>query len=119
MLACPYKARSILFYDQYEWELKNIVDGLGESDIDPDRIGVATKCNFCFPKIADGMRKGYQPGRDAEASPECVISCSAKALTFGELDNPDSMVSQLLRERKTARLQEELGTDPSVYYIVD
>ncbi len=119
IVACPYQARSIIFHDKYDLEVKNIVHGLGGSDTNPDRVGVATKCNFCLPKIADGMRKGCRPGRDADASPQCVISCSAKAMRFGDLDDPDSVVSQLLREGKTARLQEELGTDPSVYYIVD
>lgn len=119
IVACPYQARSIIFHNKYELEEKSIVHGLGESDINLARVGVTTKCNFCLTKIIEGMRKGYNPGRDAEASPECVISCSAKALRFGDLDNPDSAVSQLLRERKTARLQEELGTDPSVYYIIE
>jgi phenylacetyl-CoA:acceptor oxidoreductase subunit 1 len=118
-VACPYQARNIIFHDKYELEVKNIVHGLGGSDINLDRVGVATKCNFCLPKIAEGLRKGRQPGRDADASPECVMSCSAKALRFGDLDDPDSVVSQQLREEKTARLQEDLGTDPSVYYIVE
>ncbi len=119
VVACPYQARRIIFHNKYQLEEESIVHGLGESDINRARVGVSTKCNFCLPKISEGMREGYQPGRDTEASPECVVSCSAKALSFGDLDDPDSPVSQLLRERKTARLQEELRTDPSVYYIVE
>jgi phenylacetyl-CoA:acceptor oxidoreductase subunit 1 len=118
-VACPYQARNILFHNKNEFEMANIVHELSESNINFERIGVCTKCNFCLPKIEEGIDKGLQPGRDPEASPECVISCSAKALQFGDLDNPDSIVSQLLRKTKTARLQEELGTDPSVYYIVE
>jgi phenylacetyl-CoA:acceptor oxidoreductase subunit 1 len=83
-----------------------------------DHIGVATKCNFCLPRVDAGLAQGLQPGLDPEATPACVISCSANALHFGDLDDPDSEVSQLIRENKTARLQEELGTDPAVYYIV-
>jgi Fe-S-cluster-containing dehydrogenase component len=49
----------------------------------------------------------------------CVVSCAADALCFGNLDDPDSAVAQLIRENKAVSLQEELGTDPAVYYLVD
>jgi hypothetical protein len=38
-------------------------------------------------------------------------------LTFGDLDDPDSAVSRLIREREGFQLHTEYGTDPSVYYI--
>jgi hypothetical protein len=38
-------------------------------------------------------------------------------LTFGDIDDPRSPVSKLLRERHPIQLQDEYGTDPSVYYI--
>jgi phenylacetyl-CoA:acceptor oxidoreductase subunit 1 len=119
IIACPYQARIIIFHNEHELKVKKIFYGLGDADINLDRIGVSTKCNFCRQKITEGMRRGLTPGLDRDASPECVISCSAKAMRFGDLDNPDSVVSRLLRERKTARLQERLGTEPSIYYILN
>jgi phenylacetyl-CoA:acceptor oxidoreductase subunit 1 len=82
-----------------------------------DRTGVCTKCTFCMSRIDEGLKRGLQPGIDAEASPVCVITCSAGALHFGDLDDPGSSVSRLIRDNAVARLQEELGTDPSVYFI--
>ena len=38
-------------------------------------------------------------------------------MTFGNLDDPDSEVSVLIRERKGFALQSEYGTEPSVYYV--
>jgi hypothetical protein len=38
-------------------------------------------------------------------------------MTFGNLDDPDSEVSVLIRERKGFTLQPEYGTEPSVYYV--
>jgi Fe-S-cluster-containing dehydrogenase component len=64
------------------------------------------------------MLQGLQPGRDREATPICVVSCSSNALHFGDLDDPDSTVSRLIRENNVVRLHEELDTDPSVYYIL-
>ena len=63
--------------------------------------------------------RSLHPGKDQEATPACVVSCSANALHFGNLDDHESLVSWLIRENKTVCLLEELGTDPSVYYIVD
>ncbi len=43
--------------------------------------------------------------------------CQARALTFGDLDDPNSEVSKLIREKHGFVLHEEYGTEPSVYYI--
>ncbi|GBE00242.1 tetrathionate reductase subunit B precursor [bacterium BMS3Abin07] len=117
IVACPYHARSIVFHDKSEFLMKTIEQESVERDKNFDRIGICTKCNLCMTRIDDGMSKGLQPGIDPEASPMCVISCSANALHFGDIDDPDSNVSQLILNNKTVCLQEELGTHPSVYYI--
>ena len=43
--------------------------------------------------------------------------CPVGARVFGDLLNPDSPVSQVIAANPTLRLREELGTEPSVYYI--
>jgi hypothetical protein len=48
----------------------------------------------------------------------CALSCIANAIHFGDLDDPESNISRLIRENVTSRLMEDLGTDPSIYYIV-
>ena len=82
-------------------------------------IGTSTKCNFCRPRIDAGLEKGLEPGEDPDASPACVINCTAEALTFGDLNDPKSRVAQLVRENHTVCLQEALDTQPSIHYIVD
>lgn len=109
VVACPYQARSISWLDNISAET---------SDKNPDRIGVCTKCNFCLKHIDAGLAQGLQPGKDPEATPQCVRFCLAEALHFGNLDDPQSEVSKLLRENKTARLHPELGTDPCAFYIL-
>ena len=84
----------------------------------PDGIGVCRKCDFCVSRLDAGLKQGLQPGQDFEATPMCVRYCIAEALYFGDLDDPKSEVSKLIRENKTARLNEELQTDPSVFYIL-
>jgi Fe-S-cluster-containing dehydrogenase component len=46
-----------------------------------------------------------------------VVSCPAKARTFGDLNDKRSEVSQLLKKYKSSRLKVEAKTEPNVYYI--
>ncbi|NJD56941.1 MAG: 4Fe-4S dicluster domain-containing protein [Nitrospirae bacterium] len=116
IVACPYRARTI-FTREFDFETRDwSMSGMTEER--SDRTGVCTKCTFCMSRIDEGLRQGLRPGMDDEASPVCVITCSAGALHFGDLDDPDSEVSVLIREHSTVRLQEELGTDPSVSFIL-
>jgi len=64
-----------------------------------------------------GLAKGLKPGVDREATPACVNTCQARAMTFGDLDDPESEVSKLIREKDGFQLRPEYGTDPAVYYI--
>lgn len=67
--------------------------------------GVIEKCTFCVHRVEKGLM------------PACVTTCPVSALHFGDLDNPDSNVSRLLAKKSSFRLLEELGTEPSVYYV--
>ena len=59
------------------------------------------------------------PGLDPDVTPACVNSCISGAMHFGDVNDPDSNISMLLAETRHFRMHEELGTDPSVYYIWD
>jgi molybdopterin-containing oxidoreductase family iron-sulfur binding subunit len=67
--------------------------------------GVIEKCTFCVQRVEQGLK------------PACVVGCPDNALHFGDLDDPDSVVSRLLVQKSSFRLLEELGTEPRVYYI--
>lgn len=68
-------------------------------------------------KIDAGLAKGLKPGVDREATPACVNTCMCKARVFGDLDDSDSQVSVLLREREWYVQHPEFGTEPSVFYL--
>ncbi len=67
--------------------------------------GVMEKCTFCIHRLDQGLQ------------PACVGVCPTWAITFGDLDDPNSDVSTLLRERASFQLLEDLGTSPNVFYI--
>ncbi len=64
-----------------------------------------------------GLENGLVPGVNPEATPACVNDCPVNARTFGDLKDPESDVAQLIANKSTFVLREELGTRPSVYYI--
>ncbi len=116
IVACPYHARTI-YDEEHDFDVNEMSRRLGVRYAGTDLGGVCTKCNFCNERIDEGLARGLRPGVDPEASPVCMNSCSAHAIYFGNLDDEDDVVSRLIRGNKTSRLQEELGTGPSVYFI--
>ncbi|MFC1816227.1 sulfate reduction electron transfer complex DsrMKJOP subunit DsrO [Thermodesulfobacteriota bacterium] len=99
MAACPYGSRSFNFRDPRPFIKKT-------NPAFPTRMkGVVEKCNFCAERLAKGEM------------PACV-EASAGGITFGDLEDPDSNVRELLKSNYTIRRKLGLGTGPSVYYIV-
>ncbi|PIV27855.1 MAG: (4Fe-4S)-binding protein, partial [Anaerolineae bacterium CG03_land_8_20_14_0_80_58_20] len=68
-------------------------------------IGNVRKCHFCLHRIKDGML------------PACTTTCIGRATHFGDANDPDSLVSELVASSNVMRLKEELGTEPRVYYL--
>jgi phenylacetyl-CoA:acceptor oxidoreductase subunit 1 len=120
VVVCPYQNRTFLSKDKdsgYFPEHDMTRFEKAGKKIYPHTHGTTEKCNFCMERIDAGMAKGLKPGVDREATPACVNTCQARALTFGDLDDPDSEVSRLIKEKNGFQLYPEYETDPSVYYI--
>lgn len=65
----------------------------------------AEKCSLCAHRIDQGLE------------PFCVICCEGQAMYFGDLNDPESPISQVLAKRKAFQLKPEAGTNPSVHYL--
>ena len=100
MAGCPYGARSFNFIDPRK--------GLSELNPEfPSRTkGVVEYCNFCTERVDQGLQ------------PSCVVSCDSGALTFGDLNDPNSEIRQVLASNTTMRRKPEIGTKPNVFWIV-
>ncbi|WP_457573157.1 sulfate reduction electron transfer complex DsrMKJOP subunit DsrO [Desulfolithobacter sp.] len=101
MAACPYGARS------FNW--RNPRDFIENYNREfPSRMrGVVEKCNLCAERVALGKQ------------PACVETCGdTKAMIFGNLNDPDSEIRQVLKANYTIQRKPSLGTHPSVFYIV-
>ena len=109
MMACPYGAR----YSVDEWK-SYFPEGLPLSEYEQHSkqvweekrgVGVATKCDFCIDRRAEGRECA------------CNQACPAKARVFGDLDDPESEISYLIKTRRGFVLRPEVGTEPKVYYL--
>jgi molybdopterin-containing oxidoreductase family iron-sulfur binding subunit len=108
IMNCPYWAR------HFNWEKPsaNKVDGGNEdyegTQYDPPRdrpAGVVEKCTFCIHRVRLGKVT------------RCTEACPRKARVFGNINDPNSTISRVLKERQAFRLKEELGTNPRIWYL--
>ncbi len=126
-VACPYGVRYFNWYAP-QWE-----EGL-DRHLNPDRVtgnkdlegpairprGVVEKCTYCIHRLHKARARAEAEGREFrpdEYVPACVQTCTGKARFFGDLDDPDSIVSRLSQERRAFRLLEEAGTHPKTIYL--
>lgn len=103
MAACPYTGVRSFNWEEPSFYLDHKT---GDSDIAPHQKHVVEKCTFCYQRQARGEE------------PACMEMCPERARFWGDLDDPDSDVSRLVRDREHMQLLPEKGTEPSVYYLV-
>ena len=109
MAACPFGARSFNWGDPRKAPKELNPNFPTNPDYPTRSKGVVEKCNFCAERLA----KGQVP-----ACVEAAESLRSDALSFGDLEAPDSKVRELLRSHFSIRRKAELGTGPNVYYIL-
>lgn len=101
MITCPYFAR------HFNWKHPHVP----KEETNPkvpleEKAGVVEKCTFCIHRVREGMVT------------RCTEVCPVQARKFGDLNDPNSNVSQILRTRRVVfRVKEELGTEPRIWYV--
>ncbi|HIT51666.1 MAG TPA: 4Fe-4S dicluster domain-containing protein [Candidatus Aveggerthella excrementigallinarum] len=103
MAACPYTGVRSFNWEEPQYHLDFAV---GDADVSPHQKHTVEKCTFCWHRLAKGVQ------------PACVEVCTARARYFGDLNDPESEVSKLIRDREYMQLLPERDTHPSVYYLV-
>ncbi len=69
-------------------------------------IGNARKCHFCSHRLDVGML------------PMCVTTCVGRATYFGDISDRKSLISKISAKSNRWKFKEDLGTKPSVTYLV-
>jgi Fe-S-cluster-containing dehydrogenase component len=114
MAACPYNAK---YFNWYRYQK----EGPGQNpDVSVRPKGVVEKCTFCHHRLQKARDRALAERRElapGDYVPACAEVCPARAITFGDLNDPSSEVSRLAHSPRAFRLLEELGTKPKVIYL--
>jgi Fe-S-cluster-containing dehydrogenase component len=129
---CPYKVRRFNFF-KYNAHMPPTVQMQKNPDVTVRFRGVIEKCSFCVQRINSAKIEAHVDGRDKVRDGEIVTACEqvcpARAITFGDLTDPSSRVSQLkystrsedYREREQSSrdyaVLQDLLTKPRVTYL--
>ena len=127
---CPYKVRRFNWF-QYDSNAKfadvnpaSWNNELGRMVLNPDVVvrsrGVMEKCTLCVQRIQEGKLKAKKEGHklvDGDIQTACQQSCPTNALTFGDLNNPETQISKQFEDDRRYLLLEEVGVQPNVFYL--
>jgi Fe-S-cluster-containing dehydrogenase component len=114
---CPYDVRVFNWRDAKFEEPLNL-------QLNPDVTvrskGVMEKCTFCVQRIRYAENEAKNDRRnvqDGEMVPACAQTCPARAIVFGDLEDPASRINRVKQDPRAYRLMEELNTGPAVTYL--
>jgi molybdopterin-containing oxidoreductase family iron-sulfur binding subunit len=143
---CPYKVRRFnwfKYHDNSQFENVNpaMNTDLGKMVLNPDVTvrsrGVMEKCSFCVQRIQNGKlgaKKERRPLKDGEVITACQAACSTGAIVFGDVNDPESRISKLLKIKpadenrpygidkitenpRAYQVLEEIGVKPNIWYL--
>ncbi len=142
---CPYKVRRFnwfKYHDNQQFYQSNpaMNTDLGRMVLNPEVTvrsrGVMEKCSFCVQRIQTGKltaKKERRPLKDGEVITACQAACSTGAIVFGDMNNPESRISKLLKiesdpkrpygidkkigNPRAYRVLEDIGVKPNIFYL--
>ncbi|MDX5403974.1 MAG: 4Fe-4S dicluster domain-containing protein, partial [Bacteroidota bacterium] len=124
---CPYKVRRFNWFNYIGNEkfadVNPTQDQYGKMVLNPDVTvrsrGVMEKCSMCIQRIQLGKleaKKEGRPVKDGDVITACAQACPTHAITFGNVNDKESVITQAKEDHRAYHLLEEVGTQPSVFY---
>jgi len=115
---CPYKTRR---FNWFNYMRDDLLQNLAlNPDVTVRSRGVMEKCSFCVQRIEAARieaRRNDKPIADGQIQTACQQSCPAQAIMFGDLNDPNSRIAKLAKNRRRFGVLEEFNFRPSVNYL--
>jgi len=123
---CPYKVRRFNFLLFQDWDTAQL-KMMRNPDVSVRSRGVMEKCTYCVQRINEhridaetaSVREGKEIAVGDELQTACAQSCPAEAIIFGNINNPNSKVSQWKAKARNYSLLGELNTRPRTTYLAE
>ena len=124
---CPYKVRRFNWFlytdnEEFDYHMNN---DLGRMVLNPDVVvrsrGVMEKCSMCIQMTQKTILDAKNEGRsikDGEFKTACSSACESGAMVFGDVNDHESEVNKLSKDKRMYHLLEAVGTKPNVLYQV-
>jgi len=116
---CPYKVRRFNFFN-YTGKLPETVRMAQNPDVTVRSRGVMEKCTFCIQRINRAKQTAKKEGRkvrDGEITTACEQACPTKAISFGNIIEPESKVKKLKERDRNYELLAEFNVRPRNSYL--
>ncbi len=116
---CPYKVRRFNFLLYSDWNTQSLWP-LRNPDVTVRSRGVMEKCTYCVQRInyaRVAAKLDDRPIRDGEIVTACQSACPTDAIVFGNINDPNSRVSQSKKSPLNYPLLAELNSKPRTTYL--
>ena len=122
---CPYKVRRFNWFlysenEEFDYHMNN---DLGRMVLNPDVVvrsrGVMEKCSMCIQMTQKTILDAKNEGRaikDGEFKTACSAACESGAMVFGDINDHESEINKLSKDKRMYHLLEAVGTKPNVLY---
>lgn len=122
---CPYKVRRFNYFN-FRTRLK---DGYYEKDsmelihnpeVTVRSRGVMEKCTFCIQRLMEGRQEATKNGETFNGhgiKTACQEACPANAIVFGNMNDPNSEISKVIKTNLAYKALEAMGIKPNITYI--
>ncbi|GJD46760.1 Ion-translocating oxidoreductase complex subunit B [Methylobacterium cerastii] len=117
---CPYKVRRFNYLD-YTGDMPAVAQQQRNPDVTVRARGVMEKCTYCVQRIAaariDSAKDAHAPIPDGTVETACQGACPTRAITFGNLSDPESQVNKARGDGRNYALLGDLNTRPRTTYL--